>query len=547
MRRIILIVMFFMGIFPRLQHGKIKIFQLSQAHAATFSDEDGDDPGDPDDPENPDPCDGGSSYPTTTSTISGNITTLTTCSYNYDGCGNYIGYSCDGGVQCGISSAGISLSETSGNINDEVTLTASTSFVGSPVIQYEFQQSSDGGISWTDVGNDPSSSSFIYTIDESGQSQFRVIESCDCSVSVTSTLATFTAAAPQCGVTKCKLTLSSTTGNLNDVVTLTAKATVTGTPSTINYDFQVWDDDHWNDLGTSTSSIYSYLIDEGDTQFQVIANASCSGANTSATSLTKEFDASSSNISLSSDQTAGKPLDYVTLTATVSNAYSLINLSYVFQVFYNNTWFNFAPQPSNTLSYQASVLGSMQFRVMITYDGSPSAPVVSPTVNYDVSFCADDFESQFASQMNTAWTTGKNAAAASPGTLYEEGFIGTFDGTTITSQSTTLNTYPCGTTEDTTTTTVSLPKGANPVTGDSGGLFILGQFHTHPPVTYCTQSGYCFAPGPSSVDINTGNNSVFPLVVRTYSSQVCGDTNQNINAAYTDYPYGPTCTEYFPQ
>jgi len=181
-------MMLFLGMFPRLNHGRLKLMALSQAHAATFSDEDGDNPGDPDDPENPDPCDGGSSYPTTTSTISGNITTLTTCSYNYDGCGNYIGYSCDGGVQCGISSAGISLSETSGNIGDDVVLTASATVVGSPVIQYEFQQSSDG-VTWDDVGNNPSINTFTYTLDEYGTNEFRVIESCDCSVSVTSSYA----------------------------------------------------------------------------------------------------------------------------------------------------------------------------------------------------------------------------------------------------------------------------------------------------------------------------------------------------------------------
>jgi len=184
--------MLFLGMFPRLNHGRLKLMALSQAHAATFSDEDGDNPGDPDDPENPDPCDGGSSYPTTTSTISGNITTLTTCSYNYDGCGNYIGYSCDGGVQCGISSAGISLSETSGNILDEVILTASSTVVGSPNIQYEFQQTTDDGTTWFDVGNDPGSSSFTYTIDEGGINGFRVIESCDCSIAVASAKASFT-------------------------------------------------------------------------------------------------------------------------------------------------------------------------------------------------------------------------------------------------------------------------------------------------------------------------------------------------------------------
>jgi len=290
MRKIVLCIMLFLGIFPRLHHGSIKLIQISYAHASSFSDEDDPDdpddpydPDDPDDPDNPDCSNGYTENYTFSNSLNGNITTTVTCFDVYDGCGNFEHNVCGDGIQCGISSAGISLSETTGNYHDDVVLTASASIIGSPIVRYEFQQSSDGGNSWEDVGNDSTSNSFSYSIDEYGQNEFRVIESCSCSISVTSNVAIFTTNMSTC-VSNVSLTLSAASGKLGDQITLSASATTTGSP-TLEYTYEVCYNNNGDWTGVATlvpDKTHIYTVNLlGEIDFRLNVYATCLDGSTS--------------------------------------------------------------------------------------------------------------------------------------------------------------------------------------------------------------------------------------------------------------------------
>jgi hypothetical protein len=564
MKKNILFIIVFFGILPLMHKGKLSLINTDAVYADTYAQEDCDssdpngdcycDPNDPNGDCYDDPCkDGYSDNYATTTSLSGNITTTIKTWDNYDGCDNYLGQGTDDpGVDCGISDASISVSPNSGNYGDAVLLTARANIVGSTALHYEIQQSSDGGNSWDDVGNDSGSNSFSYKIDEYGENDFRVIVSCDCSISVTSASQSFMAAPPDCGIKgPPRLILSSNTGNMHDEILLTAVAKKSGTPSSLTYNFQVLDNGVWNDQGTSTDSTYSYSIDEAYTQFRVITTAVCNGVTTQDNSLTKDFTVSNPDVTLIEDETSGKPGDNVRLTANVTNVSSLTNVQYTFQVFYHNFWYEFDSQGGNFLDYDTKVMGHLQFRVRITYDGAPSTPVVSNTVDYYGAFCADDFQTQYAAEMNTAWTTTQTDATNNHGTLYEVGFQGTYDGSQYSSASTPLVTNPCGTQYDVTNSTSAWPSGANPVTGEMNLPYILGQFHTHPPVQWCSSSVH-YAQGPSCIDLGTcappGGHAVdpttlpFPMVVRTYVGTVSGGTS--VNAQTIDTAYGNSCTNY---
>jgi len=233
-----------LGIFPVMHNRKLILLHISHAHASSsFSDEDGDDGGDPSDPDDPDDpndptppdCSGGyTSDPVTQTSLDGNITTTTNCYEVYDGCGNDLGQSCDVPTQCGIESASIYLSASTGNLGDDVILNATVTTVGGATPLFEFQQSSDGGTSWDDVGNDPNVASFTYTIDESGQNKFRVIVSCSCSIAVTSSPATFLTnfTGPQCSGTN---TASISWTENYSVTASGGSSTTTLQPFTVTY------------------------------------------------------------------------------------------------------------------------------------------------------------------------------------------------------------------------------------------------------------------------------------------------------------------------
>jgi len=303
MKKYFLLIIIYLGIFPVMHNRKLILLHINHAHASSsFSDEDGDDGGDPSDPDDPDDpddpndptppdCSGGyTGDPVTQTSLDGNITTTTNCYEVYDGCGNDLGQSCDVPTQCGIESASIYLSASTGNLGDDVILNATVTTVGGATPLFEFQQSSDGGTSWDDVGNDPNVASFTYTIDESGQNKFRVIVSCSCSIAVTSSPAICTVTAPSCGVTGVTLSLSANSGNLRDNVVLTAAIQgKSGTP-VLTYDFQILSNGSYVDAGTpTTGSTYTYTVDEISPQFQVVVTSVCPSGTTKVTSDPQTF------------------------------------------------------------------------------------------------------------------------------------------------------------------------------------------------------------------------------------------------------------------
>jgi len=564
MKKLILFIILFMGIMPLMHKGKFTLINSTSVYAQSYSEEDDCDPTDPAsecycDPNDPNgPCfvcsDTGDDYEETI-TGSDNCFTYVDWTEHYWDCET--DETTTGSFTNGLTTltaASVSLSSNSGNVGDAVTVTAGSTTTGNPPITYNYEEYDDDTEDWSTIAS-TTDESIVYILDVPGEVKFRVTAVSGCGGTVISSESIYTAIDNgPCGITgPPKLILSSTTGNLNDEVLLTAIAKKSGTPSSLTYNFQVLDNGNWNDQGTSTDSTYSYTIDEADTKFRVVTTAVCNGVTTTDYSLTKEFIVMSPDVTLTEDETAGKPGDEVTLTANVANATSLTNLQYTFQVYYKNNWYDFDSQGGSTLTYDTKILGSLKFRVQITYDGAPFTPVVSNTVDYSAAFCADDFKTHYATDMNTAWTTAQTNANSQHGTLFESGFMGTYDGSSYGAPTTPLVTNPCGTVYDVTSGSVSWPTGANPVTGEMNLPFILGQFHTHPPVRWCTSS-VSYAQGPSCVDLGTcappGGTAVnpatfpFPMVVRTYVGTVTGGSATPVNAATIDTAYGNSCTNY---
>jgi hypothetical protein len=322
MKKIILFIIVFFGMVPLMHKGKLNLINTAAVYAQSYAQEDCD-PSDPNgdcycDPNDPngdcydDPCkDGYSDNYATTTSLSGNITTTIKTWDNYDGCDNYLGQGTDDpGVDCGISDASISVSPNSGNYGDAVLLTARANIVGSTALHYEIQQSSDGGNSWDDVGNDSGSNSFSYKIDEYGENDFRVIVSCDCSISVTSASQSFMAA-PDCPINSVSISLSPATGPKGTAVLLTGTADVNST-STLQYRFQMSSDGGttWDDVGNDpTKNTFSYKIDEdGESDFRVIVStASCPTPTISSIAsftVVSSCNASASPITISQESTS---------------------------------------------------------------------------------------------------------------------------------------------------------------------------------------------------------------------------------------------------
>jgi ferredoxin len=242
----------------------------------------------------------------------------------------------------------------------------------------------------------------------------------------------------------------------------------------------------------------------------------------------------------------------ISLTATINNVYAATIDFMEFEVFYNGRWgsgVNYGlEQPifqGNTYAarnIEINVLGHLRYRLKVDFTclGSTSTIYSNEVTTYS-RYSAYEFMDRFASEMSSAWAQTKTSSAANPGTKYEYGFSGFFNPITrkievdegISSIST-----PCG--------TVAISQGLieRPVFNHTdpyyGNLFTIGNFHTHPPITYCGINE-SIEPGPSSIDLSSVKE--FPRIVRTYSQKLIG--GHEINLPFADYfTHGKSVTTY---
>jgi hypothetical protein len=181
-----------------------------------------------------------------------------------------------------------------------------------------------------------------------------------------------------------------------------------------------------------------------------------------------------------------------------------------------------------------------QWQIKATATLSSGIIIYSNTVNVTVQYPdVNTIRSANAvsSKMASVWTQTKNAASSSG--QREKGFVIYVNTTSMS--------YECGPTID--GDIVSCTTGSINITGNdaipgsplNGGKYIVADFHTHPPLTYCP-TNTVRPVGPSSTDIS-GN---MPGLVYDYTgSSVSGVTDNaitgghNINAAAQIYTSGP--------
>lgn len=137
--------------------------------------------------------------------------------------------------------------------------------------------------------------------------------------------------------------------------------------------------------------------------------------------------------------------------------------------------------------------------------------------------------------MSSAWSQTVASTIANQGTKFEYGFSAYYsagsreielDGAIVSAS------VGCGTG----ILQINIPEMALPSTIDPlyGTVFTVGNFHTHPPLTYCP-SNHSIVPGPSSLDMGSTTN--YPRIVRTYINTVSGGHDINLSTAdyFTNY------------
>ncbi len=249
------------------------------------------------------------------------------------------------------------------------------------------------------------------------------------------------------------------------------------------------------------------------------------------------------------------PGSVVNLHANISPSGPVTNVTYDFQAFFGNKWWdlypdNNAPETPNLpdFAYTMKVLGTINFQVIVTYlCNGVQQTITSSSVPTYSKFCLGNLLAQFSGDMTNAWNSTVNATATGPD-KYEFGFYATFNGGNIAVNngfSTTgfNNDVPCSNLTNETIGTYSIPNGANP---NQGAIWTVGKFHTHPPLTHCAVSQYR-DPGPSAPDLADVND--FPCVVRDYTVRDIGGQPPIVNGQLTvlptrDYPYSKDCTDY---
>jgi hypothetical protein len=195
-----------------------------------------------------------------------------------------------------------------------------------------------------------------------------------------------------------------------------------------------------------------------------------------------------------------------------------------------------------TCSARAKKSGTWKIRAVVTlYDATT---VVSNTVNLTVQYPDVNTvknNGTVSSNMSAVWQATKNAASSSG--RYEKGFV-------IYANTTTFA-YECGTVSNGTTVSCGTVAGIGYISSESsanlspvtGGRYIVATFHTHTPLTYCSNT-YKRPTGPSSVDISEANG--LPGILYDYVGQYFDDVKytgiiggHSINAASQIYLYGP--------
>lgn len=235
------------------------------------------------------------------------------------------------------------------------------------------------------------------------------------------------------------------------------------------------------------------------------------------------------------------PGGYINLLATINKGSGVSIVEKDFDVFYKGVWYPESilssppTEQGNTYSRmnaQINVLGELKYRLRMECNCNGAASTIySSEVSTYSQYTGSQFTTRFASEIYSAWSQTVSSTIAHPGTKYEYGFSGYFhasrrqievDGT-ITSTS-----APCGTT----VVGQNLPEKPtySDVNPQYGVSFTVGNFHTHPPLTYCSSSE-SISPGPSSIDMNSITH--YPRIVRTYNQTVQG--GHNINAPTADY------------
>ncbi|TKC06961.1 hypothetical protein [Pedobacter frigoris] len=254
---------------------------------------------------------------------------------------------------------------------------------------------------------------------------------------------------------------------------------------------------------------------------------------------------------LSSIASTVRPGTNINLNATITTSGAVSITDKAFEVYYQDTWlegsikFDTEFDQGNTYAInnaEINVLGALKYRLKIIYTcNGVESTTYSNEVNTYSRYTSTEFLSEFASQMSSAWSQTVASTTASQGTKFEHGFAVYYraatrnvelDGATVSASAACgVATFGVTLSERTLSGTIDPFYGAN---------FTVGNFHTHPPLTFCS-SNESLAPGPSNVDLGFTTN--YPRIVRTYTNTVSG--GHNINLSLTDHlTHSKTVTDY---
>lgn len=247
------------------------------------------------------------------------------------------------------------------------------------------------------------------------------------------------------------------------------------------------------------------------------------------------------------------PGSNIDLTATITTSGVVSITDKRFEVFYGGNWLESSIKSpgdpidqGNTYTInnaEINILGKLMYRLKIEYtcNGVEETPIYSNVVSTYSQYTASAFSTKFASDMSSAWSKTVESTIANQGTKYEYGFAGYYDAGSreilidggMVSASASCSTLEFGINPSTIT-------HSGPINPYYGANFTVGNFHTHPPLTYCSSS-YSLIAGPSDTDKASTNK--FPQIVRAYTTTVNG--GHNINLPLKDYfTNSKTVTDY---
>ena len=319
MKKYILLIVLFLGIFPCFKHGKMEISTTLKVYADAFGEEDSGDPcdpaseawdpylcdqllnNDPNDPNDPPPpppsCDIYPGDPVTTNFTANGFDYTVTC-IDYTDC-NGVDYGQDctrdsTASPCGLNSVSLSPYPATGVSGDYITLTAGPDIVGTPGVNYKFQAMNQFN-QWEDIGNGPNPTC-RYQLNDDGEADFQVIATVSCPNStdeVTSSMAVVND--PSGCVAQVTLSATDNAGKPGDPVTFKADlGNVTSSISNIQYKFQVYFNNQWfdfSDFDTNNTLQYETPV-VGMLTFRTEVKYICSGQPFDVFSNEQTYDAS---------------------------------------------------------------------------------------------------------------------------------------------------------------------------------------------------------------------------------------------------------------